>query len=200
MGIGAAVGGAVDAAATLGAAGMEINEENKARHLAENYAGQGQADVRAGAAAYNQLLSPYRQLGYKAENNLYNNRIDAAKMPGYQFTLQQGDLATTNSSAARGLASSGAALEAQDRYNTGLANTYYQQDFGDEMGLMNTGLGATGQSGANTFTSDVDQANLGMQAAETGAGAYDAAARSLGSSVGGLTRGIGYMVGGLGGL
>ena len=59
MGIGAAVGGAVDAAATLGAAGMEINEENKARHLAENYAGQGQADVRAGAAAYNQLLSPY---------------------------------------------------------------------------------------------------------------------------------------------
>lgn len=194
--IGGAIGGGLEAAATLGAAGMEINEENKARHLAENYAGQGSAEINQGVTAYNQLLSPYRALGYKAEDNLYNNRLDAAKMPGYQFTLKQGDLATTNSSAARGLASSGAALEAQDRYNTGLANTYYQQDFGDEMGLMDTGLGATGQTGANDFTGQVDKANLGMQAAETGAGAYDAAARSIGSSVGGLDSGLGYLMGG----
>ena len=194
--IGGAIGGGLEAAATLGAAGMEINEENKARHLAENYAGQGSAEINQGVGEYNQLLSPYRALGYKAEDNLYNNRLDAAKMPGYQFTLKQGDLATTNSSAARGLASSGAALEAQDRYNTGLANTYYQQDFGDEMGLMDTGLGATGQTGANDFTGQVDKANLGMQAAETGAGAYDAAARSIGSSVGGLDSGIGYLMGG----
>ena len=194
--IGGAIGGGLEAAATLGAAGMEINEENKARHLAENYAGQGSAEINQGVTAYNQLLSPYRALGYKAEDNLYNNRLDAAKMPGYQFTLKQGDLATTNSSAARGLASSGAALEAQDRYNTGLANTTYQQDFGDEMGLMDTGLGATGQTGANDFTGQVDKANLGMQAAETGAGAYDAAARSIGSSVGGLDSGLGYLMGG----
>ena len=58
--IGGAIGGGLEAAATLGAAGMEINEENKARHLAENYAGQGSAEINQGVGEYNQLLSPYR--------------------------------------------------------------------------------------------------------------------------------------------
>src|SRR5271167_1218457 len=56
------------------------------------------------------------------------NPSDLAATPGYQFTLQQGELANTNSFAAQGLGSSGAALKGADTFATGLAsNTYNQQ-------------------------------------------------------------------------
>lgn len=50
-----------------------------------------------------------------------------AQTPGYQFTLQQGLMATQNAAAAQGLGVSGAALKGAANYATGLASTTYNQ-------------------------------------------------------------------------
>lgn len=49
--------------------------------------------------------------------------------PGYQFTLNQGLMATQNSFAAQGLGGSGAAIKGAANYAEGLAGTTYQQQF-----------------------------------------------------------------------
>ena len=51
------------------------------------------------------------------------------RTPGYQFNLAQGLKGVTNSSAARGLASSGAALKGAANYVTGLADSTYQNQY-----------------------------------------------------------------------
>lgn len=49
--------------------------------------------------------------------------------PGYQFTLQQGELATQNQFGSQGLGLSGAAMKGGAQYAAGLASTTYQQQF-----------------------------------------------------------------------
>lgn len=50
---------------------------------------------------------------------------DPSKLPGYQFTLDQGLKAVQNSAAAKGLGISGAALKGAADYTTGLTNSAY---------------------------------------------------------------------------
>ncbi len=104
-------------------------------------------------------------------------------LPGYRFNLQQGLKSTQNSAAARGLATSGAALKAASQYATGLADSNYNNYV---TGLQNTtSMGANAANGlANT------SATVGSNLANTITGAGNAkAAGTLGTAnaeIGGL--------------
>jgi hypothetical protein len=79
--------------------------------------------------------------------------------PGYQFTLKQGLESTQNSYAAKGLASSGAAMKGAANYAEDLASTTYQNQFNNYLaqnlqqynmlaGLTNIGENAAAQLGS----------------------------------------------------
>ena len=128
-----------------------------------------------------------------------------AATPGYQFTLQQGELATQNSYAAQGLGTSGAAAKGAANYAEGLASTTYQQQFqnylsqnqqiynmlGNQVSLGENagattgsqGLAATNQAGA------FSTAGAAAQAAGT-VGSANAYAGGLSSTANATTLGL----------
>jgi hypothetical protein len=71
-----------------------------------------------------------------AQNGISEATLQAT--PGYQWNLQQGENAATNSAAARGLANSGAALKGASTYASGLADSTYQNQFNDAVTGINT--------------------------------------------------------------
>ena len=78
-----------------------------------------------------------------------------SSLPGYQFQLGQGELATQHNLAARGLLSSGAAEKALDTYGQGVAQNYAGQY---TQGLQN--LSQMGQAGAaGVATAGMNAAN-----------------------------------------
>src|SRR5882724_7965669 len=120
--------------------------------ISQSYAASKAADAQTAAAQqasntalgmYNTTrgdLDPYRQIGKTASDQLTSRigelttpiTMDQAtleKTPGYQFNLTQGQRAVTNSAAARGLGSSGAALKGAATFATGLADSTYQNQF-----------------------------------------------------------------------
>lgn len=116
------------------------------------------------------------------------NSSDIAQMPGYQFTQQQGLLATQNAAAAQGLGVSGNALAAASQYATNLASTNYQQYFNDYwanqnnrynmlMGLTQVGENASVGSGSNV-TGTSSAASQATQNAGTAAAAGTSGAGS----------------------
>src|SRR5882762_705573 len=123
-------------------------------------------------------LAPYRDIGNQAAGQLSTRLSDLTspivmdqasleKTPGYQFNLTQGQRAVTNSAAARGLGTSGAALKGAATFATGLADSTYQNQFNNAntnqtnaynrlKGLIDTGESAAagqGVIGANTGNS-----------------------------------------------
>ena len=139
---------------------------------------------------YNQTnanLAPYRQIGNTAATQLTNqlpsltapisvNPQDFENSDMYKFLQTQGERAVTNSSAARGLGTSGAALKGSAAFETGLNTQQYQQNFNNQVtnqtnaynrlaGLISTGENAAAQTGnAATATGQ------GVAASETAAG------------------------------
>lgn len=101
--------------------------------------------------------------------------------PGYQFNLQQGEMAAQNSAAARGLGISGQAAVGAEQYASGLAsNTYqqqyqnaltnYQTNFGNQLNLANIGENAAAGLGNNATAT-----GQGIASNTTGAGNATAA-------------------------
>lgn len=144
IGAGAARGGAGQATATQEQA-LQMEQA-----MAQPYATTGQAmeselgaELQAGA------------LGQPAPTDL----SAIANMPGYQFTLRQGLLATQNAAAAQGQGVSGPALLGAANYATGLAESNFQQYFNDYWANQNnrfnmlaqlTGIGANAAVGAGS--------------------------------------------------
>jgi len=118
--------------------------------------------------------------------------------PGYQFNLTQGQKAVTNSAAARGLGTSGAALKGAATFATGLADSTYQNQFNNAVtnqtnaynrlkGLVDTGENAAAQTGAAGTSAATGAAN-----AQIGAGnAQAAAANATGASISNAANSIG---------
>lgn len=146
-------------------------------------------------------LAPYREAGVNATDEL-NKRLKELttpitmdqdtleNTPGYQFNLRQGQRAVTNSSAARGLASSGAALKGAATFATGLADSTYQNQFNNAntnqtnaytrlKGLIDTGENAGAQTGV---LGEKAAYNTGT-ALVSGANAQAAADNKIGSAV-----------------
>src|SRR5882724_13722032 len=192
--------------------------------ISQSYAASKAADAQKEAAnnaialqqqQYQQTrsdLSPYRQIGQTASDQLTSRMgeltspitMDQAtleKTPGYQFNLTQGQRAVTNSAAARGLVSSGAALKGAATFATGLADSTYQQQFNNAQtnqanaynrlkALVDTGENASAQTG----TAGTAAANTAA-GAQIGAGnAQAAGANATGGAIANTANGIGgYM-------
>ncbi len=94
-------------------------------------------------------LNPYIQGGQSVLPTLQNlltpgqSAQQLAKMPGFQFQSQWGNLAATNQLAAQGLGgSTGPLATALSQYNQGLAGTYYQNTTNALQNYANMGAGA----------------------------------------------------------
>lgn len=138
--------------------------------LTGNSASGPGAQVGSGSPDYNKILS---------------------SLPGYQFQLQQGTLATDHNLAARGLLSSGAAQKSLDTFGQGLAQNYAGQY---TQGLQN--LSQMGQAGA------AGVATAGMNAANNVAGnqiyAGNAAASGYANQSNAVNQGLSGLVGAYG--
>lgn len=107
----------------------------RAQNFSEFYNNQARSDLQPyrdiGEAGWGQLQSQLpmltNQIGIPQEmldlqKPITLDQETLSKLPGYQFTKQQGLKATENSAAARGLGVSGAALKGAATFATGLAS------------------------------------------------------------------------------
>jgi len=153
-----AYAGSEQASAARSAAQTSLTEANNSNSLIERIYGQNKAMmspfINAGTSALTQLQS---LTGTNAGGNPLTSALTApfastpgaqmtalAQTPGYQFALQQGELATQAGSSAQGMGSavagvgsgqtpgvgpSGPLGKSLANYVTGLASTTYQQQF-----------------------------------------------------------------------
>lgn len=128
--------------------------------------------------------------------------------PGYQFSLNQGQMATQNGFAAQGLGTSGAAVKGAANYAEGLAGTTFQQQFqnyqteflntlGQNQQIYNM-LGGQAQLGENAGAISGQQ---GLQATgQAGNFLTSGAAASAAGQIGAANSVIGGISGATGGL
>ena len=195
------IGTAVIGAGVLGA-GATIYGANKAADAQQSVASNAAiANSKDQFNTTNANLAPFRQIGTDAGSQLTSRLSDLTspivmdqatleKTPGYQFNLTQGQKAVTNSAAARGLGSSGAALKGAATFATGLADSTYQNQFNNAntnqtnaytrlKGLIDTGENAAAQTGVLGNAAVTTQ-----NSAITGAGnAQAAAANATGGAI-----------------
>lgn len=118
--------------------------------------------------------------------------------PGYQFVLDQGQKAVTNSFAAQGLGSSGAALKGAANYAEGLAGTTFQQQFQNYLaqnqqiynmisGQGNLGENAAAQTGALGTQNTLAANNFATSGAAATAGGIVGSANALNSALSGVS-------------
>lgn len=167
------------------AGGTAINAVN-------NATGTANTSLQQMLGTQTEQINPYLQAGQTGLTNLAAlaagpgfsfNYADYANDPAFQFQLEQGQRAITNSGSARGLGASGAVMKELANYGTGLAATHYgeafdraRQAFGlnQATGLANnTALINAGATGLGQF--NAAQANAGNQIAQNtiNAGKYE---------------------------
>jgi hypothetical protein len=153
-----AIGGSlISSSASKSAANTQAAAAETATQASENEAAQTQATlapfVASGANATNQLAADLSGANPTGELTQLQNT------PGYNFALQQGEEATQNSYAPRGLAGSGAAEKGAINYAEGLAENTYQTNLLNPLQFVaNQGENAAAQTGA-LGTQNVANAN-----------------------------------------
>lgn len=216
--VAAAIVGAVGtvAGASIAASGAQSAADTQAQAAQQEQANVLQAGQKAynldlnaipGANAY---LQPYSDLGSTSASSLQNlltgmgngNAMQALQnMPGYQFELNQGLMATQNGFAAKGLGSSGAAMQGAGQYAQGLASTDLSNYYNQLMGGTQIGANAASlqsQNNANLTTaagnalmgSTTNAASLGMAGASATAAGQAAAASAFGNGISGAANNI----------
>lgn len=234
--------GVIGAGATIFGASKAADAQTQAAQAAQA-TNQRAQDIALGM--YNTTrgdLAPFRQIGQGAGDQLTSRLSDLTspidlppnmtqdqleKTPGYQFTLAQGLKGVQNSSAARGLGTSGAALKGAATFATGLADKTYldqfnvaQQQFQNKVtnqsnaynrlkGLVDVGENASAQTGtAGTAAGNTSaQAAQQIGSAQTQAGTAQAAGynaaggavSNLAGNLGGYAMAKGLYGGGSGG-
>lgn len=201
------------ATAVIGAgvlsAGASIYGANKAADAQTAASNSAIANSKAMYDTTRGDLSTYRDTGANAATQL-NSRLSELTTPisvnpddfknsdMYKFAQTQGERAVTNSSAARGLGSSGAALKGAATFESGLNLQNWQQNFNNQVtnqtnaytrlkGLLDTGENAAAQTGT-VGQSSVNQQNSAI----AGAGnAQAAAANATGGAISNLSNGVG---------
>ncbi len=170
-------------------------------------------------------LAPYRATGANAAD-LMNKKIGDLTTPvsvnpqdfinsdQYKFLQTQGERAVTNSSAARGLGTSGAALKGAAAFESGLNSQQWQQNFNNQVtnqtnaynrlkGLIDTGENASANTGAlgekaayNTGVAQVAGGNAAAAGINGVGNAISNAANTAGGAVGLYGKGATYQAGG----
>ena len=200
MGISSAVNGVVGATASTEAADTQAASEQQVLDLLQQDQPQAQSDISGSVAGANStlsnyyntnmgLLQPYMQSGTNALSQLNAmtgaggfqapTAAQAAQQPGYQFALQQGELAQQRSAAAAGGVLGGGEQKALQQYAQGLASTNYNNVYNQALGTYQTNFGNLAQL-----------ANLGLSATNTGVSAGNVAGTSSASNTmtGGLSQ------------
>lgn len=103
-----------------------------------------------------------------------------SQTPGYQFSLQQGNIAAQNSAASRGLGSSGQAIVGAEQYSQGLASQTYQQQFNNALSGYQTNYNNAFNTYQNNLQNEMAIGNTGENAA-AGLGNN---AQQIGTSIG----------------
>ncbi len=154
-------------------------------------------------------LSPFRDIGGVAAGELTGrlsdltspisvNPQDFLNSDMYKFLDTQGQRAVTNSSAARGLGTSGAALKGAAAFSSGLNAQQWQQNFNNQVtnqtntynrlkGLVDTGQNAAAQTGA----AGTNAANTSANAAIGAGNAQGGAAVATGNAISNMAGNIG---------
>jgi hypothetical protein len=190
-------------------AGASIYGANKAADAQTSAADKSIANSKAMYDTTRGDLSAYRDIGTKAAGELSTrlsdlttpvsvNPDDFLNSTAYKFMQTQGEKGVTNSSAARGLGTSGAALKGAAAFESGLNSQFYQQNFNNQVtnqtnaytrlkGLVDTGENAAAQTGVlgNAATTNQNSATIGAGNANA------AAANATGSAVSNLAGNIG---------
>jgi len=194
--------GVLGAGATIFGASKAADAQTQAAQIAAN----------TSLGMYNTTrsdLAPFRQIGTDAGTQLSAklsdlttpisvNPQDFTNSDMYKFLQTQGERAVTNSSAARGLGTSGAALKGSAAFESGLNAQQWQQNFNNQVtnqtnaynrlkGLVDTGENASAQTG----TAGTAAANTAASA-QIGAGnAQAASANAAGGAVSNLAGNLG---------
>lgn len=218
----AVIGGVTSAVGSIASGSIASSGAQKA---AQTEANASQAATAASEAMFNTAQAteaPYVTQGYNAETELADelgtgggppnygtygqlaaapSLTDMSQLPGYSFTLQQGENATANAAAAQGLGVSGVALKGASSYAENLANTYYNNYLSNYWAnqnnrynmlynLVNTGQAAAGQTATAATTAGGQQANAITQTAAGQAAAQQSAANLQAGGILGAGTGI----------
>jgi hypothetical protein len=198
-----ALSGSMASSASTSAANTQANSDAAARQQQLNEFEQTQGNlqpfINAGTGAIGQLqtltgtapggnplTAPLSAMSLNGQ--FAPTQAQLASTPGYQFQLQQGELAIGNQNASLGLAGSGAEGKGLVNYAEGLAGTtlatqqaIFQQNFQNSLTQQQATLGALTQQTGSGQNAAAGLGALGLQtqnsvsALTTGAGAAQAA-------------------------
>jgi hypothetical protein len=176
-GIGAAgslFGGLFGASASERASQQYVNALNQAESYLQGQEGEGlqnyQPYLSAGGGATNTLSSLLGTPGkglltpWTGQFNL-PTAAQAAKTPGFQFQLQQGENAMQNSAAAQGGLLSGRTLASLNNYAQGTASENYQNDVNNAFTQYQSGYNTFLNNQNNTYSRLLGVSGQGLQAA-----------------------------------
>lgn len=189
-------GSAMSASASKSAADTQAQASENAAQLQNSQWQQTQQNLQPymslGTSSINPLIQAlgYQQAGagtdlIKDPNSILQQTFSAPTeaqaqaTPGYQFTLNQGLKATQNSAAARGLATSGAALKGASAYSTGLADSTYNDVYNRALTTFNTNY----SSAANNVNRLQGLVSNGQNAAATNGSLGATAAGNIGNTL-----------------
>lgn len=197
LAVAAGVGAAGSAIAGSEQAGADENAANTQAGMFNTIVGQEQPFLTAGTQATSELQGLEGLTGTPGTNvgttglpqgyltQTFNpTQQDLENYPGYQFQLQQGDLAVNSANSAGGSALSGPALKSLMSFNQGLASSNYSNYFNQFQTQQNnifnrlSGIASLGQNAAG---------NLGNSGAQLGTGVAQAQAAAGAATAGGIT-------------
>ncbi len=167
----------------------QIAQENKALQFQESVYGDQKANqapfVTAGQSSIASLMAGFANgtFGPGSIPNFTAPTLDEARAtPGYQFTQQQGELGIERGAAAAGGAVTGGTLKALAKFDTGLADSTYNDVFARAMAGYNSHLASQQQS----FNQLAGVASLGEGAAAGVNANGTSAASTVGSTLGSI--------------
>lgn len=201
----------------LVSAGVSAYAANKASDAQQQSAAQA---AQTQLAMYNQTnanLSPFRQAGVDATSQLQGmlpeltkgvnvdtsitNDPNSTIANAYKFINTQGQRGVTNSAAARGLGTSGAALKGAATFATGSADTFYNDLFNMGVtnqtnaynrlkGLIDTGENAAAQTGVAATSAGSGIASTQITSGNAQAAGYNAAGTTAGNAANSVSSGL----------
>lgn len=196
---GSVVGGALNYMGSQNAASAETSAANTAAGAQLSMFGQEQATEQPYVQAGTNALSQINQnMGY------FNQPFTMQQFqqsPGYQFSLQQGQQAIQNSSAAQGGLVSGAQQAALNNYSQNMANNEYQNAFNNYQtqttnsynrlaGIAQLGQGAAANTGSAAIQTGANLSNVAVGAGNAQAAGYVGGANAIGGAISNGTNGL----------
>lgn len=180
---------AIIGAAVIGGAATVI-ASNKASSATKNAANSATKVQEDALAQQEKLSAPYRELGESAIPTLKSLlglgpqgaggiEKSLSNMPGYQFAKSQGVDATKAAAGSMGMALSGNTLEGIDKFSTGLADSTYQGEVANLMGIAGIGQAAAAGQAANVGNAATNRSNITLGQGANQAGIVSNEAASL---------------------